>query len=122
MRADGGQESGADTRHLVELLESPERPPGLAIGYDGLGKRQTHAREAGELARCGPVGVYPLTRAEGAGEREDAVPVGQRRLGWECGEKLDLSRRLSRPGDPPAYPLAGEPEGQQEQERAALGG
>jgi hypothetical protein len=122
VRADGRQQSGADAGHPVEPIERAERAPGFAIRDDGLGQRQADAREACELAGGGPVGVDPLIRAEGAGQREDAVPVGQRRLGWKCGEKLDLSRRLSRAGDPPADALAGKPKGHQEQERAALGG
>jgi hypothetical protein len=122
VRADGGQEPGADTGHSIELLQPPERPPGLAIGYDGLGKRRTHAGEAGELARRGPVDVDPLTPAKGAGEREDAVPVSQGRLGREGREKLDLPRRLARTRDPPPHALAGEPQGHEEEEGAALGG
>jgi hypothetical protein len=122
VRADGGQESGADAGHPVEPIECAERSAGLAIRDDGLAQRQTDTREAGQLAGGGQVGVYPLTRAQGAGKGEDAVPVRHRRLGWERGEKLDLSRRLSGTRDPPPHALAGETEGQQQQERAALDG
>lgn len=122
MRTDGGQESRPDTGHPVQPIERPERPPRFAIGDDGLGKRRAHAREAGELAGGGPVNVYPLIGTQGTGEGEHAVPVRQRRLGGKGGEKLDLTGRLAGLGGPPAHTLAGEPEGQQKQEGAALGG
>jgi hypothetical protein len=122
VRTDRGQQSGADAGHPVERLESPERPPGLAVRHDGLGQRQTHAWKAGELAGGGPVGVYPLAGAERTGQRQYAITMSQRGPGRERRQELDLSRCLSRASDPPAHALAGEPEAEEQQERAPFGG
>jgi hypothetical protein len=122
VRADGGQQPGPDTGHAIERLERTQRPPGLAISDDGLGQPLTHPGKPGELAGGGPVGVYPLAGAERTGQRQYAITMSQRGPGRERRQELDLSRCLSRASDPPAHALAGEPEAEEQQERAPFGG
>ena len=122
MRTEGREEPRTDPGDPVEPGRAAKRPVGLAIRHDPLGERQTHPGEARQLGGRRPVGVDPLIGPQGAGQGEDAVPVGDGRAGREGGEKLDLARRVIRPGRPPADALAHEPQREQQDERATLGG
>jgi hypothetical protein len=95
---------------------------GLAIRHDLLGERETHPGQPGQLRGGRPVGVDPLAGAERTAQGEDAVAVCLGRLGRQGGEELDFARRVTRAGDPPADRLTDQPEREQEDESAALGG
>jgi hypothetical protein len=74
--SDGSEQPGADSRHSVQRLQSPEGSTATAVGDDGLGERQPHTRKPGQLGGARAIGVDPLTRRERPGERQDAVAVG----------------------------------------------
>jgi hypothetical protein len=122
VRADDLEEPGADPRHPIEAVQATERTPGLAIRHDLLGERETYAGQAGEVGRGGQVGVDPLGRAQGTGSSQDAVSVCRGRAGWKRGEELDLTRCVAGPHGPPAHSLPEQPQRQEQQERATLGG
>ena len=122
MGAQGGEEPRADARHPVQAGRAAEWAVGLAIRHDLLGERETDPGEPGQLGGGRPVGIDPLPRPQRAAQGEDAVAVGGRRLGRQGGEELDLAGGFTGPGEPPADTLAHEPQREQQQQRAALGG
>jgi hypothetical protein len=120
--AKGGQEPRAHAGDPIEPARPSEWPVGLAIRHDPLGERQTHPGEAGQLGSRGPVGIDPLVRAKRAGQGQEAVTVGGRRARRKRAKELHLAGRVARAGEPPAHPLADEPEREQQQQRTTLGG
>jgi len=64
VRTQRPQQPGTDPGHPIEALEAAESPLGIPIGYNGLGQRKTHPRQASELGGLRHIRVNHLARRE----------------------------------------------------------
>jgi hypothetical protein len=80
----------------------------VTVGHHALGESHADPRKAGELRGGGAIGIDPLARAEGTGERQHAVAMRKRGLWRQSLQQLDLTRWCSGGNQPAADAVAQE--------------
>jgi hypothetical protein len=114
------QKTRTDSRHSIEPLKTPERPTGIAIGFNGFGQGASDSRQPGDVIHRGLIQIDLLSGRERPVQGHGSLSLSRERL-TGVRRKKDQATRCSIgtvPPDPNALPHEGEP--QQEKDGATL--
>jgi len=107
MRLQDLEQSGSNSRHPVQPLETPERSVAVPVGHDAPGEAQAHPRQPSERLGRRAIGINPFPRFERLQRRDRGVGLGPGRAIGSIIENVDVAGRGTGTGDQVANSLSG---------------